>query len=164
MISVPTNTPPISTKASGPQKVSVVSGMKAKSRRRGQHHRTRALYPGLHDRRGTLQTLVQVVLDLIGQDQGVAHQDPGQTDQPEQRDEAERIALGRAVCHHDQLGKGGIRKLGVQGEEESRCPGGEIGRARAHAGRIRQDRLDSYTAGTGVGSWLTEPLFLYDCV
>ncbi|PAV92363.1 hypothetical protein WR25_23970 [Diploscapter pachys] len=80
----------------------------------GQHHGARAADRCL-DHRGTHRhPLGPVHLHLIDQDDGVAHDHPGQRDQPQQRDEAERRARQQQRRHRadDPQRRGGQHQQG----------------------------------------------------
>ncbi len=77
--------------AIGPQNAERDSGIMAEDGgERRQHHRPRAPHRSLDDRLAGASAGGDVGLDLIDQDDGVAHDHAGKRDQAEQRHEAER--------------------------------------------------------------------------
>ena len=80
---------------------------------RGQHHRPRAANRGINDGAVTGVSRRDVALDLIDQDDGVAHDHAGECDQPKQRHETERpVGSEQRTGGADQSERGGREDQG----------------------------------------------------
>ena len=73
--------------------------------KRGQDHGPRPLHRRLDDGVIVVEAGGLVLLDLLRQDQGVAHQDAGQSDQTENGVEAERLVEEDQRRNHARRGR-----------------------------------------------------------